>query len=252
MYSSDYNPKSCSVEQKPFYHPIEAALRWCGLINHEEKILTKTSETHRIKPSDFPMWPCLKNNFDKILYAIENKEINHGRDGITVHPDEHVAIARLTVTHSDLKEWMIKSYPDQKPSFLFDEMERKAHAAISSEAYLALQAELEAKKAEILRLQERLRTLQADDERKGYQIQSMEKMIAAQPKAESTADLLIIGAIIGASQKKKTASGQDGRGVQTALVNLITEHYPKVSGLSKSQLDRRFAAANALLQQSLE
>ena len=35
-----YNPNSCNALEKPFYRPVEAALRWCGLITHEADILS--------------------------------------------------------------------------------------------------------------------------------------------------------------------------------------------------------------------
>ena len=40
----EYNEKSCSVFEKTYYKPIEAALRWCGLSKHEELILQTVGE----------------------------------------------------------------------------------------------------------------------------------------------------------------------------------------------------------------
>ncbi|MWM31694.1 protein kinase, partial [Escherichia coli] len=85
----------------------------------------------------------MRVNAEKILDAIHNCEIPYGRDGKTVQPGEQVAKHRLTVRHSDLKSWMSKNYPNQKPAFLFDEVEQKLHAGITVEAYQSLQAENE-------------------------------------------------------------------------------------------------------------
>lgn len=238
----------------------EAAAVWCGIPKEEIKEilgqckpLGENSEYNR-HILIHPYIECLGYRCRLLQDAINDNLLKVGRDGSRGFIQEHdrVAYSRRTINRSDLKEFIREHFPADMPKTLFDEVERKAHAAISADAYLALQAELEAKKAEIMRLQEKLRAVQSENESKDYQIQSMEKMIAAQPKAESTADLLIIGAIIGASERKKAASGHDGRGVQAALVNLIIEQYPTVSGLSKSQLDRRFAAANAFLKQKIK
>lgn len=144
-----YNEKSCNALEKPYYSPVEAALRWCGLIEHEATILTQVGENRIPKLRQFPQWPCLQANTEKILDAILHKNIPHGRDGQTVVAGDQVAKARLTVRHTDLREWMTKYYPDQKPEFLFDEIERKTHAAINADSFLALQADLSATRAEI-------------------------------------------------------------------------------------------------------
>jgi hypothetical protein len=115
-----FNPKSCNALEKPFYRPIEAAIRWCGLIAHEPEIVITIPPDGMPRIGDFPQWPCLHANTEKILDAIRCGEIRHGRDGATVADHDHVAPARVTVRYTDLKEWMERHYPDQKPAFLFD------------------------------------------------------------------------------------------------------------------------------------
>ena len=44
---------------------------------------------------------------------------------------------------------MAKHFPDQKPDFLFDETERNTHAAINTDAFNALQTELQAAKVRL-------------------------------------------------------------------------------------------------------
>jgi len=139
-----YNPKSCNALQKPYYRPVEAAVRWCNLTGYEAQIMGALGDSHLPTIRQFPEWPCLAANTEKILYAIQNHELNHGREGRNVPDNEHVAPARLTVSHNDLKAWMAKHYPDQKPDFLFDETERKTHSAINSESFTALQADVQA------------------------------------------------------------------------------------------------------------
>ena len=144
-----YDAKSCSALEKPFYRPIEAALRWCNLTAHEAEILYVTQESLLPPAHAFPSWPCLRANAEKIIDAIENSELDKGRDGRTVASREAVAKEKLTVRHTDLKVWMAKHYPEQKPKFLFDEIERNTHAMYNAETFKALQAERDAAKATI-------------------------------------------------------------------------------------------------------
>lgn len=167
-----YDPDSCNSLQKPYYRPIEVALRWCGLIEHESKILEAVGEDLMPGVSMFPKWPCLRVNCEKILDAMLNGDLPYGRDGKTVPHGEQVAKHRRTVRHSDLKAWMQQYYPGQKPEFLFDEIERDTHQAISADAFRALQAELEASKARIEKAkgawrsqQDELRNAQAEIKR---------------------------------------------------------------------------------------
>lgn len=157
-----YDPKSCNALEKPYYKPIEAALRWCGLIAHEAEILRETNDCIYPSVEAFPMWPCLRANVEKIHDAIMNGEIPYGRDGRAVADDDHVAEHRRTVRHTDLKVWMARHYPDQKPKFLFDEIERSTHSSINADAFRALQAERDALKARIEKATEMYRALKAD------------------------------------------------------------------------------------------
>jgi hypothetical protein len=144
-----YNAKSCSALEKPYYKPIEAALRWCNLISHEIEILRGTGNDLFPGIGIFPQWPCLRANAEKIYDAILNGGLPHGRDGRTVSHGDHVAKERLTIRHADLREWMAKHYPDQKPAFLFDEVERNTHASFNADTFRVLQADRDAARAEL-------------------------------------------------------------------------------------------------------
>lgn len=191
-----YDPKSCNALQKPFYRPVEAAIRWCGLIAYEAQILAALGDDRIPKTGQFPEWPCLQANTEKILDAILHEDIPHGRDGQTVPPHDHVARARLTVRHTDLRAWMSKNYPDQKPAFLFDELERSTHTAINADSYRSLQADLKACKVEL----ERVKTRAADatrsrDELAG-QCASMQAMVGKNLGTTERRTLLTIIAIL--------------------------------------------------------
>lgn len=146
---SNYDFKSCSSLERSYYRPIEAALRWCNLIEHEVAILDKTGLALYPNIADFPQWPCLRLNAEKIFEATQNNELPHGREGRNISEGEHVASHRVTVRHNDLKIWIAKYFPDQKPKFLFDEVERTTHSAINKDAFIALQVERDALKARL-------------------------------------------------------------------------------------------------------
>ena len=150
----NYDSKSCNTLEKLYYRPIEAALRWCNLIGYESEVLAKVG-AELLPPTDaFPQWPCLRLNTEKIWAAIQDGELPYGRDGKTVVPSETVRKDRITVKHTDLRTWIQKAYPDQKPKFLFDEFERSTHSAINADSFRTLQADRDALKARIEKAEE--------------------------------------------------------------------------------------------------
>ena len=149
-----YDAKSCNTLEKLYYRPIEAALRWCDLIGFESQVLAKVGAELLPRTDAFPQWPCLRLNTEKIWAAIQDGELQHGRDGKTVVTGETVRKDRITVKHTDLRTWMQKTYPDQKPKFLFDEIERSTHSAINADTFRALQAERDALKARIVKAED--------------------------------------------------------------------------------------------------
>lgn len=250
----DYDSKSCSALEKPYYKPIEAALRWCNLIAHEAQILQVTGEALFPPASAFPQWPCLRANAEKIFDAIENYELPHGRDGRTVSPGDHVARQRLTIRHTDLKTWMAKHYPDQKPKFLFDEIERKTHAAINADAYRALQADRDAARAEL----EKAKAWAADTicemnavrgERDSLQAM-VDKANAPSGRSEKTY-LNVIGGLLSLMLGKSPAGNpQSSFENQGAIISAMLAHYGHIRGMGDSNLEKIMAEANRALRDS--
>ena len=157
-----YDSKSCNTLEKLFYRPIEAALRWCNLIDQESQILAAVGAELLPPTGAFPQWPCLRLNTEKIWSAIQDGELPYGRDGKTVVPGETVKKDRITVKHTDLRTWIQKTYPEQKPKFLFDEIERNTHSAINADTFRALQADRDAQKARIAKAEEWARVIIAE------------------------------------------------------------------------------------------
>ncbi len=249
-----YDPKSCDALQKPFYRPIEAALRWCNLAAHEAAILEIVGDDLVPQSRAFPQWPCLRANAEKILDAIRNQELVFGRDGITVQPDDHVAPHRLTVRHTDLKFWMAKNYPDQKPRFLFDEIERNTHKAINADSFRALQADRDAHKARHNKLNDAYQALIEERNKIEGQRTSLQAMVdkANFPGDRSeTTYLNIIGGLLnlllGKSPNGKEYSSFKS---QAAVISALLAHHPGTPGITARTLEDKFPAAKRSLTAS--
>ena len=125
--------------------PVAAAL-WCGVPPNEvEEHLNVATQVHRAI-FQHPYIKCLEPRCRALHEAIEkgalpvSRENGKSFDG----SQEHVAPERRHVTRQNLKEWIAREFPSDKPAFLFDEVERKTHTAINADAFRALQADRDA------------------------------------------------------------------------------------------------------------
>ncbi len=130
--------------------PVAAAL-WCGVPPDEiDEHLKIAILVHRAIYRH-PYIKCLEPRCRAIHEAIEKGALQVSRengksfDGST----EHVAPERRHVTRQNLKEWIATEFPADKPAFLFDEIERKTHAAINADTFRALQADRDSLQARI-------------------------------------------------------------------------------------------------------
>ena len=242
-----YDEKSCNALEKPYYKPIEAALRWCNLINHEAVILQTVGEELFPPLGAFPQWKCLRPNTEKVYEAILNGELPYGRDGRTVSAGDHVKKERLTIRHADLKAWMAKHYPGQKPPFLFDELERTTHTAINVDSFKALQADRDALKVRVENAIEKYRALQQERDRIEGERASLaamvEKMNVPGPRAETTY-LNIIGGLLGL-MLGSTPTGKNSVYLnQGAIISGLLGNYGNAPGMGASTLETKFAEAN--------
>ena len=65
-------PKSSShaFGAKTYYRPIEAAVRWCGLLRFEQRILEALEQRVMPEPGEFPRWPLLRLYVERIFDAL--------------------------------------------------------------------------------------------------------------------------------------------------------------------------------------
>lgn len=241
-----YDAKSCNALQRPFYRPVEAAIRWCNLTQHEGSILQSLGDDGIPKTGQFPQWPCLQANTEKILDAILHGEIPHGRDGRTVDAGDHVARARLTVRHTDLREWMAQYHPGSKPAFLFDEIERSAHAAINADSFRALQADRDAARAELERARRWGNNIVAEHDALLGERDSLramvDKMAVPGDRAEATY-LNIIGAMLELLRNPRPGREES----DAAVIRELIDNYSDKPGISKTTLEAKFAEARRRL-----
>jgi hypothetical protein len=159
---------SCEAVQSYYscYTIPKAAALWCKVPPDQvAHILEQAQEVAR-NIYRHPEVTCLEPRCRAIHDAIDNDKLACGRDGRgrSLESQDHVAPDRRTVTRHDLKEWIAREFPGDKPPFLFDDIERAAHSAITSQAYKALEAERDALKARIDKATEAYRALREQKE----------------------------------------------------------------------------------------
>lgn len=127
---------------KVFYRPIEAAIRWAGLLRYLPMILATIASPRFLPPSlNCPRWNECRLYSERIYDGILNGELPYGQNGITLNDPKILQAPDLTVRHVDLKRWMHTHYPEHRPRFLFSRGERMAHPFISLETGQAILVE---------------------------------------------------------------------------------------------------------------
>lgn len=147
---------------------------------------------------------------------------------------------------------MEKAFPNEKPAFLFDDIERSIHTAISADAYRALKAEhdklaarLENAKAEFKKLRMEKESIEAERD----SLRSVVGNLGAPgERAESTYQNMIaalldcIGGNLPGIEKHPSFPNE------AKLIDAICDHFRGYGGLSKSNLSRKFPEARRALQ----
>jgi len=161
--------ESCEHVQSYYtiYPVAVAAALWCGIPPGEIQEYLDAPTQVRRAVYRHPYIRCLEPRCRAMHEAIEkgallvSRENGKSFDGTT----DHVAPERRHVTRQNLKEWIAREFPADKPAFLFDEIERKTHAAINADTFRELQAHRDSLKARIDKAEEREKTIIADRNR---------------------------------------------------------------------------------------
>lgn len=241
------------VSYRSSYHPIDAAILWCDLADHEAEILHVELTHPGGLLKHFPQWPTLHVYAERICDAIINGELPATYLGGPIGLSDPLQRAYWSIRHPDLYGWFARTYPHEKPAFLFSR-ESDHSLCVSLGVHLALQADRDVLLRELESLR---RTYAALCEQQSPDLDDPTKAQKSKPKSgvlsENAALLLyvIVGALLtlmlGKSEKGLPRSIFDD---QAAIVDAITTLFPGVRGLKKRTLDRKFAEARRRFAQA--
>lgn len=236
------------------YHPIDAAILWCNLADHEEEILRVDLSRPGSLLKHFPQWPLLHKSTECIYDAIVCGDLPATYLGWPVTSARQVHPEYSCIRRADLLVWFLRNFPDQKPAFLFSRSVDHAEC-ISLNAHLVQQAELDASLHTIDKMRQELAV--ATEEMAALiklNKELSEKLEACGIPSETSESMYytLVGAVLEVTLgKSKSGLVQSIYPSQAALVEAITERFPGVGGLSKHTIDRRFADARRHLAQAL-
>ncbi len=240
---------------KTYYRPIEAAIRWCGLLRFEQRILAGLGQRALPEAGEFPRWPQLRLYAERIYDALTHGELPGGKAGIVLESQRPALDdPALTVRHVDLKAWMSQYYPGDRPGFLFDDIERAVHPAVSMDAFNILLAEREATKAQFSALTQVHEALRAthDALMKEHVTRSGGNEPGREPGLRSeTTYLNIIGGLLTLllGESPSGAAYSSFRSMD-AVVSALLAHYEGRPGLSERTLWSKLAQARRHLETS--
>lgn len=237
-----------------YYSVPQAAMLWCGVPPEQVASELNNAKEHSSARGVWthPYIPCLEPRCRVIQEAIDSGVLRCSREnGKAVPANDHVAPGRRHVSRSDLKAWIAKDLPGDKPAFLFDQIERSTHTSINADSFVALQADLSAKGARLEKAVEAYRKIK---EERDFLRSELDSLIAridqtATPtaRAEST-NLNIIGALLrlllGKTPAGKPHSVFES---QSAIIDALISHNPNTPGISRTTLENKFAEAQRRL-----
>jgi len=249
-----YNKNDCEhLSAYHAYYPVPAAaMLWCSVPpNDVQEELNRISRHPHIRGVfTHPFIPCFEVRCRIIHDAIEGGALPASRENGKV-TDDHIAPERRHVSREHLKAWIAKEHPADKPAFLFDEIERKTHAAINADAFRALQADRDAARTELEKAKawaaDTIREMDAMRGERDSLRAMVEKMNAPGERAETTY-LNIIGAML-ALMLGKSPNGQAYSVLdnQSAIIAALLGHHGGKPGISARTLEDKFAAAKRSL-----
>ena len=231
---------------KVYYRPIEAAIRWAGLLKHKKEILRLISwPRHLPMTLDFPGWTELRLCTERIYDAIFNGELPYGCNGITQNDKALWDSPNLTIRHVDLKRWMRDQYPEQRPAFLFSRRERIAHPIITLETGQAMLVERKALKAELKQCRRQLEMLQEQHHvlSKQIEVTSACNEYSITNRAESTYQHIIGGMLDLMLGQSPAGTPYSCFKTQEAIVSALIAHHDGVMGITERTLNGKFAQA---------
>jgi len=218
---------------KTYYRPIEAAIRWADLLRYEQHILEALGQRALPAHGEFPRWPHLCLYVDRIFDGITHGELVCGKSGI-VRETVRVKLndPALTIRHVDLKSWVAHYYPGEKPSFLFDELERALHPAVNPQTLSVLLVEREVTKAELAELKHTNEPLRVEHDN------CAKRHCSRQPglRSESTYQNIICGLLTLLLGESPSGAAYSSFRNMDAVVSALLAHHAGLPGMSERTL----------------
>ncbi|RLA52376.1 MAG: hypothetical protein DRR42_07740 [Gammaproteobacteria bacterium] len=240
------------------YSIPQAAAMWCGVPDDQLEEIVKEAEPISTSGLGRSIWkhcavPCMEPRSRAIAEAIEDGELPHGReDGKPVIPGDHAAYERRHVMGRDLRDWLVEAFPNDKPPFLFDDIERNTHSAISADAYRSLKADRDALQKRIDNATESYRSLRKEKETIESERESLKAIIAKSgvpsERAEATYQNIIAALLDCIAGNLPGVDKHPSFSSEAKLIESIDGHFRGYGGLSKSNLSRKFPEAKRALQ----
>ncbi|WP_175926320.1 ATP-binding protein [Burkholderia cepacia] len=236
-----------SAQQKVYYRPIEAAIRWSGLIRFEARILATLGPRRMPAPTDCRRWPSLRLNTERLFDGMQNHELPYGKHGITRDEPSLLDDPDLTVRHVDLKRWMQMFYPEQKPAFLFDASECGADPLLDRHVFQALIAERDVLKFRLESLHSEHDALHMKHQTLSTEHQASlareQRLRATSPRGQATYLNIIAGMLTLMLGQSPSGTPYSAFRSQGSIIDAMLAHYGDVFGISQSTLENKFAEA---------
>lgn len=239
------------LASKVHYRPIDAAIRWADLLQHEEQIVAAYQKDDIAAIAENTYWPRLNLKLELILDALRHRELPFGLNGYPAAADTSVEDPNLTIRHVHLKAWMERYYPCDRPAFLFSALERSAQFTLTLESMQALLHQHEMRTGaigrdlEIMALRVELGKLLSERADAVTRPSAPDETLS---KRGEMVYLHIIGGML------EVIFGRDGSGrsnsrfrTQGDLIAALTEQFGERLGITRSTLENKFASANRIL-----
>ncbi|MFN1266825.1 ATP-binding protein [Pseudomonas lundensis] len=234
---------------KAYYHPIEAAIRWSNLHRFELSILAHLGPRMRPNPDDFPRWPALYLNSERLYCALSNGDLPFGKRGIICQDLNLLDDPDLSICEPHLKAWMQRDYPEEKPSFLYGPAERRGLTWMAlqemSANHAALKVQLDMCAEKAAQLKERNTLLK----------RALAEVRRLPPPGEVLSDrgrsalLNIIGGLLttlrGSSPGGQRYSQFDS---DAAIIQTVMSYHGGRVGITERTMQKHFAAARRSLE----
>lgn len=242
------------------YSVVKAAALWCGV--PEDRVEQISKEARQLSGTGFgrgvwmhPNVPCLQARSRAIAEAIESGVLPHGReDGETCSEHDHVAYERRHIMGRHLREWLIQEFPNEKPAFLFDDIEQDSHTSISADAYRALKAEKDKLEGRLENAKTAYKELRDQRDQMQRELVALNKKLSGLDvpgeRAEATYQNIIAVLLEVIAGRVPSIESHPSFSSEAKLIETIDQYYRGYPGLSKSNLQRKFPEAKRSLDDS--